>query len=184
MRTEFLGGVWGAVSDLNLYASIWFHSGSEEDAAARSLVQRYTAWLGVGFPTPTPTPTPAPTLPYIPLTLPLTRYGLLAHLLLYKDARGQTSLEDAIGKGLLLPHEANVLQPLPSRTQVTLPPYPIPLPLPPTPTPTKRLPLPLYPYTSIPPIYPLHPTRWSSRGWPPSSTEPSPKRAPGSSNPA
>lgn len=85
MRTEFLGGVWGAVSDLNLYASIWFHSGSEEDAAARSLVQRY---------------------------------GLLAHLLLYKDARGQTSLEDAIGKGLLLPHEANVLQPLPSRTQM------------------------------------------------------------------
>jgi len=85
MRIEFLGGVWGAVSDLNLYASIWFHSGSKADEAARSLVRRY---------------------------------GLLAHLLLYKDGRGQTNVDDAIGKGLLLPHEAAVLQPLPSRTQM------------------------------------------------------------------
>ena len=36
----------------------------------------------------------------------------------YKDARGQTSTEDAVGKGLLLPQEAAVLEPLPSRTQV------------------------------------------------------------------
>ena len=41
-----------------------------------------------------------------------------SHMLLYKDARGQTNLDDAIGKGLLLPHEATVLQPLPSRTQM------------------------------------------------------------------
>jgi len=31
MRIDFLGGVMGAIADLNLYASIWFHSGSEED---------------------------------------------------------------------------------------------------------------------------------------------------------
>ena len=84
-RIDFLGGVWGAVADLNLYASIWFNSGSKADKAARELVHRY---------------------------------GLLAHMLLYKDARGQTNLDDAIGKGLLLPHEATVLQPLPSRTQM------------------------------------------------------------------
>ena len=39
-------------------------------------------------------------------------------MLLYKDARGQTSTEDAVGKGLLLPQEAAVLEPLPSRTQM------------------------------------------------------------------
>ena len=88
MRIEFLGGVWGAVADLNLYASIWFNSGSKADSTARELVQRY---------------------------------GLLAHMLLYKDARGQTSLEDAIGKGLLLPHEAKLLQPLPSRYPLIYP---------------------------------------------------------------
>lgn len=46
------------------------------------------------------------------------RYGLLAHMLLYKDGRGQLNLDDAIGKGLLLQQEAVVLQPLPSRTQM------------------------------------------------------------------
>ena len=46
------------------------------------------------------------------------RYGLLAHMLLYKDARGQMGLEDAIGKGILLPEEAIVLTPLPSRSQM------------------------------------------------------------------
>ena len=46
MRIDFLGGVWGAVADLNLYASIWFDSGSEADEAARSLVQRYTTLHG------------------------------------------------------------------------------------------------------------------------------------------
>ena len=85
MRTEFLGGTWGAIADLNLYASIWFNSGSKADVAARALVQRY---------------------------------GLLAHFLLYKDARGQSSLDDAVGKGLLLPHEATLLEPLPSRSQM------------------------------------------------------------------
>ena len=85
MRIEFLGGTWGAIADLNMYAAVWFHSGSKGDLAARELVQRY---------------------------------GLLAHFLLYKDARGQLNLDDAIGKGLLLPHEAVVLQPLPSRTQM------------------------------------------------------------------
>ena len=46
------------------------------------------------------------------------RYGLLAHMLLYKDARGQLGLEDAIGKGLLLPDEATILTSLPSRSQM------------------------------------------------------------------
>jgi hypothetical protein len=85
MRTEFLGGVWGAVADLNMYAALWFNSGSVADRDARALVQRY---------------------------------GLLCHLLLYKDARGQTSLDDAVDKGLLLPHEAAILTSLPSRTQM------------------------------------------------------------------
>ena len=44
MRTEFLGGVWGAVADLNMWASVWFHSGSKGDVAARSLVQRYAIY--------------------------------------------------------------------------------------------------------------------------------------------
>ena len=95
MRTDFLGGMTGAVADLNMWASVWFHSGSKGDEAARSLVQRY---------------------------------GLLAHMLIYKDARGQTSTDDAIAKGLLLPQEAAVLQPLPSRSSVStqLAPHPCP----------------------------------------------------------
>ena len=85
MRLEFLGGVWGAVADLNIYASLWFNSGSRADNEARELVMRY---------------------------------GLAAHTLLYKDARGHTSLEDVVSKGLLLPHEAAVLTPLPSKSQM------------------------------------------------------------------
>ena len=69
MRIEFLGGVWGALSDLNIFASIWFNSGSRADLEARRLVERYS---------------------------------LAAHFLVYKDARGQVSLDDAVGKGLLL----------------------------------------------------------------------------------
>ena len=57
-------------------------------------------------------------------------------MLLYKDARGQTSTEDAVGKGLLLPQEAAVLEPLPSRTQVTRRPCPY----------TTRTPLAPHPY--------------------------------------
>ena len=95
VRMDFLGGMTGAIADLNMWASVWFHSGSKGDEAARSLVQRY---------------------------------GLLAHMLIYKDARGQTSVDDAIAKGLLLPQEAAVLQPLTSRPSVStqLAPHPRP----------------------------------------------------------
>ena len=54
MRTEFLGGVWGAVADLNMWASVWFHSGSKGDVAARSLVQRYGLLAHIPSPSPSP----------------------------------------------------------------------------------------------------------------------------------
>ena len=42
MRIDFLGGVWGAIADLNIYAGIWFNSGSKADKEARELVLRYS----------------------------------------------------------------------------------------------------------------------------------------------
>ena len=85
MRVEYLGGMWGAIADLNIYAATWFNSGSPADSEARELV---------------------------------LRYSLAAHTLLYKDARGHTSLSDMEDKGLLLPHEAAILKPLPSKSQM------------------------------------------------------------------
>ncbi|KAL3916691.1 MAG: hypothetical protein SGPRY_006711 [Prymnesium sp.] len=41
MRLELVGGVWGAVADLNIYASIWFRSRSQADEEARALNLRY-----------------------------------------------------------------------------------------------------------------------------------------------
>ena len=66
MRTEFLGGVRGAVADLNIYSGMWFRSGSAADEGARELVMRYS---------------------------------MAIHTLLYKDARGHSSLDDMVNKG-------------------------------------------------------------------------------------
>mmetsp|Transcript_5248 Transcript_5248/g.8804 ORF Transcript_5248/g.8804 Transcript_5248/m.8804 type:complete len:324 (+) Transcript_5248:2-973(+) len=85
MRMDLLGGVWGVVADLNIYAATWFSSNSEADRTARELVQRY---------------------------------GLAAHTLLYRGARGQESLDGLVKAGLLLPQEAAVLKPLPSKSQM------------------------------------------------------------------
>jgi len=85
MRIEYLGGVWGAIADLNIYAATWFNSGSIADNEAKELV---------------------------------LRYSLAAHTVLYKDARGHTSLDDMLSKGLLLPHEAAILQGRPSKSQM------------------------------------------------------------------
>jgi hypothetical protein len=41
MRIDLLGGVWGAAADLNMYAAIWFNSGSPADLEARQLNLRY-----------------------------------------------------------------------------------------------------------------------------------------------
>ena len=38
MRMDLLGGVWGAVADLNTWAGLWFNSGSKADKEARALV--------------------------------------------------------------------------------------------------------------------------------------------------
>jgi len=85
MRMDLLGGVWGAISDLNMYATTWFSSGSKADRAARELV---------------------------------LRYGLAAHTLLYKAARRDESLDSLVDSGLLLKEEAEVLAPLPSKSQM------------------------------------------------------------------
>ena len=45
------------------------------------------------------------------------RYSLAAHSLLYKEARGHSSLDDLVTKKWLLPHEAATLAPHPSKTQ-------------------------------------------------------------------
>ena len=37
MRMEYLGGVWGAIADLHIYAGMWFNSGSKADREARGL---------------------------------------------------------------------------------------------------------------------------------------------------
>ena len=85
MRMDLLGGVWGAIAELNTWAGIWFRSGSKADAEARALN---------------------------------IRYGLAAHLLLYRGARGEEDLSDLVSDGLLLPHEAAILAPLPSKSQM------------------------------------------------------------------
>ena len=40
-RLDLLGGVWGAVADLNIYAATWFNTQSTADVEARALVMRY-----------------------------------------------------------------------------------------------------------------------------------------------
>eukprot|EP00308_Calcidiscus_leptoporus_P008578 CAMPEP_0119361346 /NCGR_PEP_ID=MMETSP1334-20130426/8675_1 /TAXON_ID=127549 /ORGANISM="Calcidiscus leptoporus, Strain RCC1130" /LENGTH=460 /DNA_ID=CAMNT_0007376333 /DNA_START=51 /DNA_END=1433 /DNA_ORIENTATION=- len=87
MRMDLLGGVWGAIADINLYAGLWFRSGSKADREARALI---------------------------------LRYGLAAHNLLYKEARGEggSGLDELVQKGVLHAHEAAILKPLPSKTQM------------------------------------------------------------------
>ena len=85
MRMEFLGAVLGAAADLNMYAAMWFQSGSEADTQARALI---------------------------------LRYGLAAHTLLYNGARSDNNLEPLVAKGMLMPHEAAILAPLPSKSQM------------------------------------------------------------------
>ncbi|KAL1522857.1 hypothetical protein AB1Y20_017824 [Prymnesium parvum] len=41
MRLDLVGGVWGAVADLNFYAAVFFNSGSVADREARALNLRY-----------------------------------------------------------------------------------------------------------------------------------------------
>jgi len=85
MRMDLLGGLWGAVAELNTWAGIWFCSGSKADLEARALVMRH---------------------------------GLAAHTLLYKGGRAEEDLDDMVASGLLMPHEAAILAPLPSKSQM------------------------------------------------------------------
>ena len=95
IRDGGIGRLWGAVDDLSMWASAWWPDEGGSHQAARALV---------------------------------LRYGIVALDLLFRQARGEDGPEywsldgavrrDLLEKGLLEPHEAEVLAKLPSKPQV------------------------------------------------------------------
>ena len=90
IRTRGIGNLWGAINDLSMWASAWWPKEGGSQQAARALV---------------------------------LRYGLLAMDLLFRQGRGEDGpayMAELVAKGLLEPHEAAVLAPLPSKSQVVI----------------------------------------------------------------
>ena len=90
IRTRGVGNLWGAINDLSMWASAWWPKEGGSQQAARVLVRRY---------------------------------GLLAMDLLFRQGRGEdgpADMADLVAKGRLEPHEAAVLAPLPSKSQVVI----------------------------------------------------------------
>ena len=94
IRLNCVGGLWGAIDDLMIYAAAWWSSGSEADSAARKLVLRYG-------------------------TLSFALFFAQARGLLREaedaDAAG---LGELIERQMITRSEAAVLAPLPSKPQV------------------------------------------------------------------
>ena len=90
IRTRGIGTLWGAINDLSMWASAWWPDEGGSHQAARALV---------------------------------LRYGTVSMDLLFRQGRGEDGPEhmaELVAKGLLEPHEADVLAPLPSKPQVVI----------------------------------------------------------------
>ena len=94
MRMNCVGGLWGCVDDLMLWAAAWWSSGSEADDMARHIVLRYGQLSMILF------------------------FAQARGELSETDDPDTAGLTDCINSLLLTPAEAEALAPLPSKPQV------------------------------------------------------------------